>query len=264
MLITAVRSFLGLEGGVVAAATGSVFGGAGGHETGAGARRASPGSASAEAVAAVRDRRDRHRRRHYRRRRGVHGHRLLRRAGGGGAERHRPVPRSHAARQGSVRPRADSCSTSTSPATRVRSPGSIWRCTTCSRQGARCPGVQSDRWQRAPAGAGRDGGGRRDSRRHGAPVRRMGGAGSCTRVQGQGGRHSGRRSWSGWRRFSAAVGPEIMLRADAKHRATRRNQRRSGCAACASAATWGWNCWSSRFPSGTSPAWRRCGPRWTC
>ena len=53
----------------------------------------------------------------------------------------------------------------------------------------------------------------------------------------------------------AAVGPEIMLRADANQGYTPKE---------ASAATWGWNCWSSRFPSGTSPAWRRCGPRWTC
>ena len=59
----------------------------------------------------------------------------------------------------------------------------------------------------------------------------------------------------------AAVGPEIMLRADANQGYTPKEA--IACAARASAATWGWNCRSSRFPSGTSPAWRRCGPRWT-
>ena len=47
----------------------------------------------------------------------------------------------------------------------------------------------------------------------------------------------------------AAVGPEIMLRADANQGYT--PKRRSACAACASAATWAWSCWSSRSPSGT-------------
>ena len=61
----------------------------------------------------------------------------------------------------------------------------------------------------------------------------------------------------------AAVGPKIMLRADANQGYTPREAIRL-CRMCERLDLLGsWNCWSSRFPSGISPAWRRCGPRWT-
>ena len=130
-----------------------------------------------------------------------------------------------------------------------------------ARQGTRRAGVQPDRRQPAAAGICGDGSVRRRARRHGAAVRGVGRAGGA-RVQGQGGRHPG-----GGRR-PARRHPR---RGRARYRAARRRQ--PGLHAeggdppvpeCATAAAWAWNCWSSRCPSGTSPAWRMCGPRWTC
>ena len=72
---------------------------------------------------------------------------------GGGAERHRPVPRSQAAGQGSVRPRATAVRDRLPPATPAPSPGIDLGAARPARQGPGRSRVQPDRRQPAAAGA---------------------------------------------------------------------------------------------------------------